>query len=61
MVLQNIIFPKKDICDKDILYYRQEKGVTKVKSCNSLNGQENISKEVLVMEKGSICSFFHIF
>ncbi len=61
MVLQNIIFPKKDICDKDILYYRQEKGVTKVKSCNSLNGQENISKEVLVMEKGSICSFFTYF
>ena len=61
MVLQNIIFPKKDICDKDILYYRQEKGVTKVKSCRDLNGQENLYKKALVMEKGSICSFFTYF
>lgn len=61
MVLQNIIFPKKDICDKDILYYRQEKGRTRVKNCNNLEGQENLSKEVLVMEKGSICSFFTYF
>ncbi len=61
MVLQNIIFPKKDICDKNILYYRQEKGVTEVKSCKNLDGQESLFKEVLVMKKGSICSFFTYF
>ncbi|MCI9077835.1 MAG: glycosyltransferase family 2 protein [Lachnospiraceae bacterium] len=61
MVLQNIIFPKKDICKKDILYYRQEKGRTKVKIYEDLKGQEKLFKEVLVMENGSVCSFFTYF
>lgn len=61
MVLQNIIFPKKDICDKDILYYRQEKGRARVEVCEGLKIQEKLSNEVLVMEKGSICSFFTYF
>jgi len=56
MILQNVIFPKKDICDKDILYYRQEKGKTRRILEEGLSG-----KEVLVAEKGGICSFFTYF
>lgn len=48
MILQNIIFPKKCICNKDILYYRQERGRTS-------------NSELLMVEKGGICSFFTYF
>lgn len=48
MILQNILFPKNGICNKNILYYRQEQG----KIFNS---------EILLMEKGSLCSFFTYF
>lgn len=48
MILQNIIFPKEDICNKDILYYRREQG--KVFNLGEL-----------LVEKGSICSFFTYF
>ena len=61
MVLQNIIFPKKDICDKNILYYRQEKGRARVNTLKDFNKRKNLSKEVLVIEKGGICSFLTYF
>ena len=50
MVLQNIIFPKKSICDKSILYYRQEKG-----------NITNFNSEILLVKKGGVCSFFTYF
>lgn len=46
MILQNMIIPQKEICDKEDLYYRQEKGCVK-----RFSGH-------LVIEKGGECSFF---